>query len=126
MIPSQPMTHQQAPVMTAHQVPKLLQQKRPHHLIRRRKDVRLNWLNLKKLKLKKQTDVPKKRGVIQNMWPAINRLSLTETTQIHIEPDHKAHHQPMWHRVAAVKLMKWHRAVQRPAAKVPVVANLAK
>jgi hypothetical protein len=32
----------------------------------------------------------------------------------------------MWHRVAAVKLMKWRRAVRHPAATVLAVANLEK
>ena len=36
---------------------------------------------------------------------------------------HKARHQLMWHRVGAVKLMKWHLAVRRPAVKELVVAN---
>ena len=68
----------------------------------------------------------KKRVVIQNKWHAINRLLLTGTMPIYTDPHHKARHQLMWHRAGAAKLMKWRRAVQRPAARVLAVANLEK
>jgi RecB family exonuclease len=112
--------------MTWHQPPKLSQQNQPHHLTLQRKDARLNWLNLKKLKLKKQTAALKKRAVIQNMWHAINKLLLTGTMPIYTDPHHKARHQLMWHHVAAAKLMRWPRVARRRAAKVLAVANLEK
>ena len=81
---------------------------------------------MRKLKPLKPAAAPKKRAVIQNMWHAINKLLLTGTMPIYTDPHHKARHQLMWHRVAAVKLMKWRRAVRRRAAKVLAVANLEK
>ena len=43
-----------------------------------------------------------------------------------IDPHHRARPQLMWHRVAAVKLMKWRRADRRPDVKVLAAANLEK
>jgi hypothetical protein len=39
---------------------------------------------------------------------------------------HKVHYQPMSHRVAVAKPMKWRPAARRLGARVRVVANLAK
>ena len=119
-------THQQVPVMTSHQSLELPQQNQLCNLTRRRIGARLNWPNLKKLKLKKQTAAMKKRAVTRNMWHAINGLLLTGTMPICTAPHHKARHQLMWHLVGAVRLMRWRRAVQRSAEKAPDVANLGK
>ena len=121
-----PGIHQQVPVMTWHQSLELPQQNQPRNLTRWRIGARLNWLNLKKLKLKKQTAAMKKRAVTRNMWHAINRLLLTGATPIATARFHKVLHQLIWHRAAAVKLMKWRRAVRRRAAKALAVANLEK
>lgn len=107
-------------------LPKLLPQNLQHHWIRWRRDVRLNWPSLRKLKPLKPAAAPKKRAAIQNMWRAISRRSLSGTMQICIERDRKARHQLMWHHVVAAKLMRWHRVAPRRAAKVLAVANLEK
>ena len=73
-------------------LPKLLPQNLQHHWIQWRRDARLNWPSLRKLK---PADALKKRAVIQNMWRAISRRRLTETMQICIERDRKARHQLM-------------------------------
>ena len=107
-------------------MPKLLLQNQQQHWIPWRRDARLNWRSLRKLKPLKPVDAPKKRAVIQNMWRAISRRLLTGTMQIFIERDRKARHQLMWHHVAAAKLMRWHRVAPHCAVKVLAVANLEK
>ena len=107
-------------------LPELLPQNLQHHWIQWRRDARLNWPSLRKLKPLKPADAPKKRAVIQNMWRAISRRLPTETMQIYIERDRKARHQLMWHHVAAAKLMRWHRVAPPRTATVLAVANLEK
>ena len=113
-------------VMTWHQSPELPQQIQLRSLIRWRKGARLNWLNLKKLKLQKQIAAMKKRAVTRNMWHVVNRLLLTGTMLICTAPHHKARHQLMWYLVGAVRLMRWRRAVRRYAERALGVANLGK
>tara|TARA_Y100000287_G_C13967145_1_gene231592 strand:+ start:118 stop:495 length:378 start_codon:yes stop_codon:yes gene_type:complete len=119
-------TQQQVIVMTWHQSPELPPQNQLRNLIRWRKGARLNWLNLKKLKLKKQIAAMKKRAVTRKMWHVVKRLFLTGTMLICTAPHHKAHHQLMWYLVGAVRLMRWRRAVRRSAEKAPDAANLGK
>ena len=107
-------------------LPKLLPQNLKHHWIQWRRDARLNWPSLRRLKPLKPVDAPQNCAVIQNTWRAISRWSLTGTMQICIEPDRKARHQVMWHHVVAAKLMRWHRVAPRRAAKLLAVANLEK
>ena len=76
-------------------LPKLLLQNQQQHWIQWRRDARLNWPSLRKLKPLKPVDATKKRAVIQNMWRAISRRLLTGTKQICTERDRKACHQLM-------------------------------
>ena len=121
-----PKTLQPLPAMMRRPLPKLLPQNQQQQWIQWRRDARLNWPSLRKLKPLKPVDAPKKRAVIQNMWRAVRGQLLTGTVQIFIERDRKARHQLMWHHVAAAKLMRWHRVAPHRAAKVLVVANLEK
>ena len=91
----QPKTLQPLPAMMWRPLPELLPQNLQHHWIQWRRDARLNWPSLRKLKPLKPADAPKKRAVIQNMWRAISRRLLTGIMQIFTERVRKACHQLM-------------------------------